>query len=65
MTCGAERWAETMSFCPTDGMWVCSACAVRFGLADPTPRCPRCHGALDADVGVSADDVVAITSGGG
>lgn len=46
MTCGAERWAEAMYFCPTDGMWVCSACAVRFGLADPTPRCPRCHGTM-------------------
>jgi hypothetical protein len=65
MTCGVEGWVEAMSFCPTDGMWVCSTCTVRFGLADPTPRCPRCHGVLDTNVGSRADDVVAITSGGG
>jgi hypothetical protein len=52
MTCGAEGWAEAMYFCPTDGMWVCRACAVRFGLADPTPRCPRCYAALLPNAGL-------------
>jgi PHP family Zn ribbon phosphoesterase len=63
MTCGVEGWAEAMYFCPTDGMWVCRACTVRFGLADLTPRCPRCHGALETGVATPADDVVAIGSG--
>lgn len=60
MGCGAEGRTEAMHFCPTDAMWVCSACAVRFGLADPTPRCPRCHGAFGTGVATPADDVVAI-----
>lgn len=54
-----------MHFCPTDGMWVCNACAVRFGLADPTPRCPRCYGTLDTNLGTRTDEMVAIPSGGG
>ena len=43
IVCGAEGGTETMHFCPTDGMWVCSACTVCFGLADSAPRCPRCY----------------------
>ena len=39
-----------MRFCPTDGMWVCNACTMHFGLADPTPRCPRCYGAMVLEV---------------
>ena len=32
-----------MYFCSNDGMPFCSKCCLRLGLADPTPRCPRCY----------------------
>ena len=40
--CGHEDWPEKLLFCSFDQLWLCPRCCTYAGIADPSPRCPRC-----------------------